>query len=66
MTLERLAWEQLQKVLAESDGNISATARALRMHRRTIVLGLNHEPIVVPLFCRHSLVWYGIEACSSR
>jgi len=31
----RLEWEHLQKVLMDNNGNISATARALGMHRRT-------------------------------
>lgn len=33
MSVRRL-WEHIQRVLAEHDGNISATARALNMHRR--------------------------------
>lgn len=36
MSVTRLEWEHLQRVLAENGGNISATARALRMHRRTL------------------------------
>lgn len=36
MSVGRLEWEHLQRVLAEHDGNISATARALKMHRRTL------------------------------
>ncbi len=35
-SLAKLEWEHIQKVLAEYDGNISATARALNMHRRTL------------------------------
>ncbi|MGV6825769.1 MAG: response regulator transcription factor [bacterium] len=35
-SLKQLEWEHLQRVLAENDGNISATARQLGMHRRTL------------------------------
>jgi two-component system response regulator RegA len=34
--LNRLQWEHIQRVLRDHDGNISATARALGMHRRTL------------------------------
>lgn len=36
ISVKRLEWEHLQKVLQENDGNISATAKALNMHRRTL------------------------------
>jgi len=36
MSVSQVAWEHIQRVLAENDGNISATARALGMHRRTL------------------------------
>lgn len=36
MPVDRLEWEHIQRVLSEHDGNISATARALKMHRRTL------------------------------
>ncbi|WP_163832427.1 response regulator transcription factor [Spartinivicinus ruber] len=36
MPIERLEWEHIQKVLLDHQGNISATARALGMHRRTL------------------------------
>jgi len=36
LSLGRVAWEHIQGVLAEHDGNIAATARALGMHRRTL------------------------------
>lgn len=36
MSLERLEWEHIQKILTAHDGNLSATARALKMHRRTL------------------------------
>lgn len=44
MSVSRLEWEHLQRVLAEHDGNISATARALRMHRRTLQRKLSKKP----------------------
>ncbi len=36
LSVDRLEWEHIQRVMAENDGNISATARALNMHRRTL------------------------------
>ena len=36
LTIERLEWEHIQRVLSEHQGNISSTARALNMHRRTL------------------------------
>ncbi|MEY2633486.1 MAG: hypothetical protein RIR00_2140 [Pseudomonadota bacterium] len=36
MTLQHLEWEYIQRTLAEHGGNIAATARALKMHRRTL------------------------------
>lgn len=44
-SLERLEWEHLQRVLQENDGNISATARALGMHRRTLQRKLQKKPV---------------------
>lgn len=44
MSVDRLEWEHLQRVLAEHDGNISATARALKMHRRTLQRKLARPP----------------------
>ena len=34
--LRRIEWEQIQRVLTEQGGNISAAARALGMHRRSL------------------------------
>lgn len=45
MSVDRLEWEHIQKVLAEHDGNISATARALKMHRRTLQRKLAKRPV---------------------
>lgn len=36
LSIDQLEWEHIQKVLSENEGNISATARALNMHRRTL------------------------------
>ena len=36
MSVDRMEWEHIQRVLNENNGNISATARALNMHRRTL------------------------------
>lgn len=41
----RLEWEHIQRVLAEHEGNISATARALGMHRRTLQRKLQKRPV---------------------
>ena len=35
-SVEQLEWEHIQRVLQSHQGNISATARALNMHRRTL------------------------------
>jgi len=45
ISIKRLEWEHLQKVLAECDGNISAAARKLRMHRRTLQRKLAKRPV---------------------
>lgn len=44
-SLERLEWEHIQKVLLENNENISATARALGMHRRTLQRKLAKRPV---------------------
>ena len=44
MSVERLEWEHIQKVLKEHDGNISATARSLGMYRRTLQRKLAKKP----------------------
>jgi two-component system response regulator RegA len=45
LSVDRLEWEHIQKVLAEHEGNISATARALKMHRRTLQRKLGKKPV---------------------
>lgn len=44
-SVDRLQWEHIQRVLAAHDGNISATARALNMHRRTLQRKLAKRPV---------------------
>jgi two-component system response regulator RegA len=44
-SVDRLEWEHIQKVLAQHQGNISATARALKMHRRTLQRKLGKRPV---------------------
>jgi two-component system response regulator RegA len=41
LSVDRLEWEHIQRILTEHDGNISATARSLNMHRRTLQRKLN-------------------------
>ena len=45
LSFKRLEWEHLQKVLMAHDGNISAAARALKMHRRTLQRKLAKRPV---------------------
>ncbi len=44
LSLARLEWEHIQKVLTECGGNISETARRLNMHRRTLQRKLAKRP----------------------
>lgn len=44
LSVDQLEWEHIQRVLAEHAGNISATARALKMHRRTLQRKLARPP----------------------
>ena len=44
LSVDRLEWEHIQRVLVEHDGNISSTARALNMHRRTLQRKLGKKP----------------------
>jgi len=45
LSVDRLEWEHIQRILNENDGNISATARALKMHRRTLQRKLSKRPV---------------------
>lgn len=44
-SVDRLAWEHIQRVLLEENGNISACARRLGMHRRTLQRRLAKRPV---------------------
>lgn len=44
MSIERLEWEHIQRILHENNGNVSSTARALGMHRRTLQRKLQKHP----------------------
>lgn len=44
LSVNRLEWEHIQKVLHECDGNVSETARRLGMHRRTLQRKLAKRP----------------------
>ena len=45
MSVRRLEWEHIQKVLTEVDGNVSEAARRLGMHRRTLQRKLQKKPV---------------------
>ena len=45
VSVKRLEWEHLQKVLMECGGNISEAARTLGMHRRTLQRKLRKRPV---------------------
>jgi len=45
LSVNRLEWEHIQRVLHEHEGNISSTARALKMHRRTLQRKLAKRPM---------------------
>ncbi|MGE4071040.1 MAG: response regulator transcription factor [Lysobacterales bacterium] len=42
--MQRLEWEHIQQALSATGGNISATARLLGMHRRTLQRKLGKRP----------------------
>jgi two-component system, response regulator RegA len=45
LSVERLEWEHIQRVFLDHQGNVSATARALNMHRRTLQRKLAKRPV---------------------
>jgi|SRR5690606_12002406 len=45
MSPKRLEWEHIQRVLMQYDGNITKTAEALNMHRRTLQRKLKKKPV---------------------
>jgi two-component system response regulator RegA len=44
LSVGRVEWEHIQHVMSEHGGNLSATARALGMHRRTLQRKLSKRP----------------------
>lgn len=44
MSLSRLEWEYIQRVLQQQHGNVAAAARALSMHRRTLQRKIAKRP----------------------
>ena len=45
LSVHRLEWEHIHRVLSGNQGNISATARLLGMHRRTLQRKLSKHPV---------------------
>ena len=45
LSVRRAEWEHIQRVLSEHGGNISAAARALGIHRRTLQRKLRKRPV---------------------
>ena len=45
MSPDRVEWEHIHQMLASNDGNVSATARQLNMHRRTLQRKLQKRPV---------------------
>lgn len=44
LSVDQLEWEHIHRTLTGFEGNISATARALKMHRRTLQRKLSKHP----------------------
>jgi len=44
MSLDRVEWEHINRVLADCDGNISEAARVLGLHRRSLQRKLSKYP----------------------
>ncbi len=44
-SLDRMEWEYIQKTLQDCNGNISAAARVLGVHRRTLQRKLQKRPV---------------------
>jgi len=45
LSSEQVEWEHINQVLKFNDGNVSATARQLSMHRRTLQRKLQKRPV---------------------
>ena len=58
LSVGRLEWEYIQRVLNENKGNVSVTARVLNMHRRTLQRKLTKYPAKTLRF----LLWSGYRA----
>jgi two-component system response regulator RegA len=50
MSLHRIEWEHMIRTLQEHNGNISATARALSIDRRTLQRKLQKRPVPIGRF----------------
>ena len=48
MSVNRLEWEHIERVLRKHKSNISETARALSMHRRTLQRKLAEDTCKTP------------------
>jgi two-component system, response regulator RegA len=47
ISMDRIEWEHIQRVMVECGGNVSEAARRLGMHRRTLQRKLNKRPAPV-------------------
>lgn len=45
LSVDRLEWEYIHRILVENNNNISVTARILNMHRRTLQRKLAKKPV---------------------
>lgn len=45
LSVDRLEWEYIHRILIENNNNISVTARILNMHRRTLQRKLAKKPV---------------------
>jgi two-component system response regulator RegA len=45
LSVNRMEWEHINRVLGGNNGNVSATARVLGMHRRTLQRKLGKHPV---------------------
>lgn len=45
LSVDRLEWEYIQRTIQECGGNLSAAARRLHMHRRTLQRKLQKRPV---------------------
>ncbi len=46
LSTEQVEWQHIQQVLKANQGNVSATARQLSMHRRTLQRKLQKKPMI--------------------